>query len=535
MKKIKMNINSIGMWIVLVTIVGLVAFSGCTDQEEINTEKTDTEKIEIEQKLVIAEPWGISGVDPAKEGGTLNNFLVLDTLTVMEPDFSLVPGLAKSWELIDNTTWRIYLKDNIKFHDNTGLTADDVTYSFERNMEINPTIRRDLGIKSIEKIDDYTIDITTEKPDAAIPAALSYAKAVIYSKNSVESNGIIIKPIGTGPFKFEKYNKATDILELSKYEDHWNGAPKLDTVLIQGGVGEASTRELAIEKGEVDFTTEPPLGSTEILKGNPEFNVMIHPLCQGYKLNFGNLSKAPYDDIKVRKAIAYAVDKESIVEHILYERGEISNGMGFVPGIEWRNNDLTGYPYDPQKSKQLLKEAGWEDTDNDGILDKDGKAFKMTLYTWPQRPALPPLAETVQSQFKEIGIDAEVRIMDWSAIKEHLNEWGAIRVSGGSTCMRIPDPSYYLERHFYSEGTSNSYGYKNEEVDLLLDEGRSTFDKEKRYDIYREVQEIVVADVADVYIAYHNLAVVTKSSVKGYVPNPSAHDYRINPDIYIEK
>ncbi len=530
MKKIKMNINSIGIWIVLVTIVSSVAFSGCTDQEE-----TDTEKIEIEQKLVIAEPWGISGVDPAKEGGTLNNFLVLDTLTVMEPDFNLVPGLAKSWELIDNTTWRVYLKDNIKFHDNTGLTADDVTYSFERNMEINPTIRRDLGIKSVEKIDDYTVDMITEKPDAAIPAALSYAKAVIYSKNSVESDGIIIKPIGTGPFKFEKYDKATDILELSKYENHWNGAPKLDTVLIQGGVGEASTRELAIEKGEVDFTTEPPLGSTERLKANPEFNVMIHPLCQGYKLNFGNLSKAPYDDIKVRKAIAYAVDKESIVEHILYERGEISNGMGFVPGIEWRNSDLSGYPYDPQKAKQLLKEAGWEDTDNDGILDKDGKAFKMTLYTWPQRPALPPLAETIQSQFKEIGIDAEVRIMDWSAIKERLNEWGAIRVSGGATCMRIPDPSYYLERNFCSEGTSNSYGYKNEEVDRLLEEGRSTFDKEKRYDIYREVQKIVVDDVADVYIAYHNLAVVTKSSVKGYVPNPSAHDYRINPDIYIEK
>jgi len=232
MKKIKMNISSIGMWIVLVTIVGLVAFSGCTDQEETDTEKTDTEKIEIEQKLVIAEPWGMSGVDPAKEGGTLNNFLVLDTLTVMEPDFNLVPGLAKSWELIDNTTWRVYLKDNIKFHDNMELTADDVIYSFERNIEINPTIKRDLGIQSIEKVDDYTVDMITEKPDAAIPAALSYAKAVIYSKNSVESDGVIIKPIGTGPFKFEKYDKAKDTLELSKYENHWNGAPKLDTVEV---------------------------------------------------------------------------------------------------------------------------------------------------------------------------------------------------------------------------------------------------------------------------------------------------------------
>ena len=529
MKMLRIKINSIGIWITLVTIMGLVAFSGCIDQEG-----TDTDKSRVEQKLVIAEPWGISSVDPATAGGTLNNFLLLETLTFMEPDFSLVPGLAESWELIDNTTWRIHLKDNIKFHDNTELTADDVKYSFDRNMEKNPTIRGEMGIKSIKKIDDYTVDIITDKPDAAIPAALSYAQAVIYSKNSVEKDGIIIKPIGTGPFKFEKYNKASDILELSKNENYWNGVPKLDTVIIQGGVGEASTRELAIEKGEVDFTTEPPMGSTERLESNPDLNVIVHPLCQGYKLNFGNLSKAPYDDINVRKAIAYAVDKESIVEHILYERGEISNGMGFVPGIEWRNNDLEGYPYDPQKAKQLLKEAGWEDTDNDGILDKDGKAFKITLYTWPQRPALPPLAETVQSQFKEIGIDAEVRIMDWSAITERLNEWGAIRVSGGATSMRIPDPGYYLERNFHSEGNSNSYGYKNEEVDRLLEEGRSTFDKQKRYDMYREVQEIVVDDVADVYIAYHNLAVVTKSSVNGYVPNPSAHDYRINPGIYIE-
>ena len=114
---IKININKIGIWIALVTIVGLVAFSGCTDKGE-----SDTAKIGVEQKLVIAEPWGISSVDPAMAGGTLNNFLLLETLTFMEPDFSLVPGLAESWELIDDTTWRVHLKDSIKFHDNTELT-----------------------------------------------------------------------------------------------------------------------------------------------------------------------------------------------------------------------------------------------------------------------------------------------------------------------------------------------------------------------------------------------------------------------------
>jgi peptide/nickel transport system substrate-binding protein len=361
---------------------------------------------------------------------------------------------------------------------------------------------------------------------------MAYGAAGIY-KNKEDSSGTISAPICTGPFKFVSYDKATDTLKTAKNENYRDGVPKLDSIVIKFGIGEPNTREMAVEKGEVDFTTEPTLGSTKRLENNPDLNVTIHPLCQGYKLKFGDLSKAPYDDVRVRKAIAYAIDRQKIVDNILLGRAGVSDGNALTPGLEWRNNDIKGYAYDVQKAKELLAEAGWKDSDGDGIVDKDGQKFKITMYTWPQRPALPPLAQATQSMLKEIGIDSEVRIMEWDAISDRKEEWGMIWVAGGDTCMMIPDPSYYIEGQFYSK--KNDYNYNNSEVDALIMKGRTTFDKEQRYEAYREAQRIVYdEDCAQVPIAYHYLMVITDKNVKGYIPNPAHHDYCINKDMYIE-
>jgi peptide/nickel transport system substrate-binding protein len=501
-------------------IVGLI-FIGCS----VTLAASD-------QNLIIGEVWAMGGIDPALYSYNLNNFLVAEGLTSISPEFEIVPCIAKSWETIDDDTWRFHLDEDVLFHDGSKVTADDVSEALKRTIEMNPSVKGQLNIKDITKVDDNTVDITTETPDASLPARLAYGRASIY-RNNEESDGSISKPICTGPFKFVSYDKASDTLELAKNENYRDGAPLLDTVTVKFGIGDANAREMAIESGEIDFTTEPPLGSTARLQDNPDLNVTINLLCQGYKLKFGDVSKAPYDDVRVRKAIAYAIDRESIADDILLGRGKASDGNALTPGLAWRNNEIEGYSYNVEEAKSLLAEAGWEDTDGDGILDKDGQAFKITLYTWPQRPALPLIEQAVQSQLKEIGIEAEARVMESDAISERAGEWGMIWVGGGDACMMIPDPSYYIENEFLS--TEVDYHYANPEVDDLILEARSTFDSEKRNDLYKQVQKIVYdEDCAQIPIAYHYLCVVTKNDVKGYVPNPAHHDYCINTGIYRE-
>lgn len=485
-----------------------------------------------EQTLIIADSGARPNIDPGLQGNSLSNFRVAEGLTSISPDFEIVPCVAKSWEHVGDDVWRFHLNENILFHDGSKVTADDVVSALERTIELNPSVRSQLHIKDIIKVDDLTVDITSNTSDASIPARLAYGGAIIYKKNE-ESDGTILLPICTGPFKVAGFDKATSVMELAKNENYRDGAPLLDTITVRFGISDANAREMAIESGEVDFTTEPPLGSTTSLKNNQDLNVIIHSLCQGYKLKFGDVSKAPYDDVRVRKAIAYAIDKQSIVDNILLGRGEVTDGNAIVHGLAWRNNDIEGYPYDVNKAKDLLEEAGWKDSNGDGILDKDGQAFKITLYTWPSRPALPLIEQAIQSQLQEIGIESEARVMDSTAINDRTGEWGMIWVSGGDTCMMIPDPSYYIEGQFLSSMVD--YHYKNQEVDELISEARGTFDQDKRYELYKQVQKIVYdVDCAQVPIAYHNLCVVSKKDVAGYVPNPARHDYCISKEMHRE-
>lgn len=536
------KINFTGIFVILVfaILTSCIAFSGCTESSGSSsasgTSGNNVEKVNnmenAQQQLVVGEVWELGSVDPGLHSYELNNFLVSEGLTSISPDYKLLPGIASSWEYAENSTWRFYLNESVKFHDGSKVTASDVKNALDRSMKLNPDLQGSLNIKEVKVVNDSTVDIITNTVDASLPGRMAYGAAGIY-KNNEGADGTISAPICTGPFKFVSYDKASDTLKIAKNENYRDGAPKLDSVTIKFGIGEPNTREMAVEKGEVDFTTEPTLGSTKRLESDKNLNVTIHPLCQGYKLKFGDVSKAPYDDVRVRKAIAYAIDRQKIVDNILLGRAAVSDGNGLTPGIEWRNNNITGYAYDVKKAKELLGEAGWKDTDGDGILDKDGQKFKITLYTWPQRPALPPLAQATQSMLKDIGIDSEVRIMEWDAISDRKEEWGMIWVAGGDTCMMIPDPSYYIEGNFYSG--KNDYNYSNPNVDALIMKGRTTFDKEERYDAYREVQKIVYdEDCAQVHVAYHYLMVVTDKNVKGYIPNPAHHDYCINKDMYIE-
>ncbi len=488
---------------------------------------------EAKNVLVVGEMWAIRGVDPAKRGTTVKEkAMIVETLVGANPDFSLKPELAKSWQRINDTQWKFELRKGVKFHDGSELTADAVKWSIERTLKANPSVKALTKIKSIKVLDKYTLLFTTEEPYAAFPASLEYPNtAIISSSSEMDKKGTITKPVGTGPFKLEKWNTATGTLNLVRNDAYWGTKPKLKKIIIRG-IPDPASRSMAVEKGEVDFTCDVPYNDIERLKTTPGLKVEVHPTARVYQLTFGKLAGTPYEDVRVRKAISYAIDRTVISERTLHGAADPAVGP-VMPAMAWSNKKLKGYPYDPEKAKKLLAEAGWKDIDGDGILEKGSEKFSVTLYTYPQRPGLQPMAEAIQAMLKQIGIKVNVRVMDYSAIKKHMTDRD-MKLSAYALAM-VPDPDFYLRRTYYSKGNYNTWGYTNPKMDALLGEGLKTLDKDKRQGIYDKVQEMALDDVPLIHVAYYKVAVVMRDYVKGFVFNPVAHDYMLNPEMYVEK
>lgn len=487
---------------------------------------------QAENSLVVGEMWNLRGVDPLKRGTLVKEkAMIVECLVEANPDFTLKPGLAESWEQISDTHWRFHLRKNVKFHDGSEMKAKDVKWSIERALK-DPTIKSLTKIKSVKVVDDYTIDFITEEPYAAFPATLEYSKLAIVSPNSkMDKSGVIVEPIGTGPFKFVKWDTATDTLYLERFDDYWGTKPKLDELTIKA-IPDPASRAVAVEKGEVDFTCDVPYGDVDRLSKEEGLKVEVHPTARVYQLTFGSLKGTPYEDVRVRKAISYAIDRNAIAEKALHGCAEPANGI-ILPTLWWANKNIAGYEYNPEKAKELLKEAGWVDSDGDGIVEKDGKEFSVTLYTYPQRPGLKPMAEVIQAYLRDIGIKTEVRVMDWSAIKKYMGKED-MKLSAYHLAM-VPDPDYYLRKTYHTNGSYNTWGYSNSEMDELLEKGLKTFDINERKEIYGKVQQIAIDDVPLIHIAFYKVVVVYKDCVKGFEFNPVAHDYMLNPEIYVAK
>jgi len=183
---------------------------------------------QAKNSLVVGEMWNLRGVDPLKRGTLVKEkAMIVECLVEANADFTLKPGLAKSWEQISDTHWRFHLQKDVKFHDGSEMKAKDVKWSIERDLK-DPTIKSLTKIKSIKVVDDYTIDFITEEPYAMFPATLEYSKLAIVSPNSkMDKNGVIVEPIGTGPFKFVKWDTATDTLYLEKFDDYWGNKTEI--------------------------------------------------------------------------------------------------------------------------------------------------------------------------------------------------------------------------------------------------------------------------------------------------------------------
>jgi peptide/nickel transport system substrate-binding protein len=263
-----------------------------------------------------------------------------------------------------------------------------------------------------------------------------------------------------------------------------------------------------------------------------DLNVTIANAARVYQISFGSLTDTPFSDVRVRRALSLAINREDIVRYVLFGMGKPAAGP-YEENMIFANKDLKALAFDPEKAKTLLTEAGWVDADKSGVRKKDGRPLALTLYTHFQRPGQKPMAMAIAQQWMAVGVKADVRVMNWFAIDMEMKP-GDARLGANATAM-IPDPDYYLRRLYARTSPDNQWGYVNREVENLLSAGIQEKDPSRRLDIYKKVQTLVYEDQPLIHVSYYGVNIITSPKVKGFVFNPVCHDYMLNTQMTLEK
>ena len=456
---------------ILVVLASMILlFTGCG-------EKNGAKK--VKEELIIAQDGESKSLDihQGNDGFSLRaNRLIYSRLVEADENMQIHPGLAESWQQLDDKTMQFKLRKGIKFHNGDDFTAEDVKFSFERMMN-SPRIAFVLPpIERIDVVDDYTVNIVTKTPFGPLLAHLSHPALGMVSKKLLTENPEALKekPIGTGSYKFKEWIYG-DKLVLEKNEDFYDKNKRGLKYIVFKNVVEASNRAIGLETGEIDIATPISSVDEENIKNNPKLQLLTKPSIS-YTYIGMNMTKAPLNDIRVRKAINYAIDKQAIIDVILNGNGKIATSP-IAPGVFGFTDKTKNYEYNVEKAKELMKEAGYENGFTTSILVFSGEANTQT-------------AEIVQAYLKEIGIDLKIEIVEVSAYWD-MTERGVHNLFLGSRGVVTGDADYGLYAMYHSSakgGAGNRDFYENEKVDELLDKAKTEIDPETRKKLYEEAQ-----------------------------------------------
>lgn len=433
-----------------------------------------------------------------------------------------IPGLAESWEVADDDlTWTFHLRQGVKFHDGTDFNADAVVFALDRIL--NPDFEyyqqsqaasgagTTAQIASYEKVDDYTVQIVTKKPwaffiyDAAqlrmpSPTAIQTYGSDEYAKH----------PVGTGPFKVDVYTEG-QVMELVRNEDYWGNVPKLDRIILYP-MPEPATRLAALQSGQVDWAEVPPPDSVAQLEA-AGFNVLL----KGYPhiiTYMPNLYREPMNNIKVREAIAYGIDREGMMA-IINNVG-IPADQYFYEGHPWRDDSFEGFHYDPERAKAALAEAGYADGLTITVAHPTGGSGNM----FPG-----PMNEKFQQDMKAIGIDVVLAPLEWNTILSMYRagfanaEWSDYDMLYFSPNTQAPMFAFapYLTERIPPAGCCNPMGYSNPDADAIMLAAASEFDLEAQNELLKEFQGTFMRDIASIPVTHDLNLRVLSPSVKGWI------------------
>jgi peptide/nickel transport system substrate-binding protein len=428
---------------------------------------------------------------------------VYDTLVQPAADLSMEPALAESWEISDdNLTWTFKLRDGVKFHNGRELVADDVVYSFNRIIAEGLNGWRFSAVDTITAPDDSTVVITLKQPSPNLLVSIGGFKGMaIIPKEIVEDGTIGTHPVGTGPFRFVSRSPDEGII-LEKNPDYWRadeGLPKLDGVrFVQ--IPDAGTKLTALRTGEVQWIDAVPPQDIDSLSSAEDITVGRVPGGDYHYFALNEMRK-PFDDVRVRRAMATAIDREEIAEAAQF--GAATPNQTAIPASNaaWYFNYAPYTPGDVDTARELLDEAGVSDLTVDFLVTSD---FPETVTQ----------AQVIAAQLEPVGITVNITDVDFSTWldKEGKGEFDAFMLSWIGNID--PDDFYYAQHH--SGGGFNFQGYSNPEVDRLLDAARVETDQAARKDLYDQAAKIIVDEASYIYLYNPDNINAWRDEVKGY-------------------
>ncbi|NKF07349.1 ABC transporter substrate-binding protein [Clostridium gasigenes] len=485
-------------------LVGVSLIVGCGTKEKAK------ENLGQNEKTLVYGSNDYTSINPAiYEHGEINS-LIFTGLTAHDKENKIVPALAESWDFDKETNiYTFNLRDDVKWHDKEKFKAEDVKFTLETIM--NPDNASEIAsnyedITSIEVIDDTTLKIALKAPNVAM---LDYLTVGILPKHLLENKDIITdefnkKPIGTGPFKLEKWDTGQSIT-LVKNPDYFKKDPSIDKVIFKI-VNDSKAKVIQLKSGELDLAQVTPKDIATFEKDN-DFNVNIMNTAdyRGIMYNFN----APLfkENRELPNALSYAIDRQAIVDSVLLGHGKVAYSplqMG-----DYNNSDIEKFDYNKEKAKSELEKSGWKIC-ADGIYEKNKTKLSFEITCSEGDQVRVDMASVAAQQLKEIGVDAKVVVkakIDWENQDSNLIGWGSPF-----------DPDDHTYKVFGSNQGSNFNAYSNNNVDELLKVARETDVDEDRVKYYKKFQEEMVKDMPYTFFAYIDAIYVGKSTVKGITP-----------------
>ena len=479
-------------------------------------------------KLLFADP---PTLDPHLTTDATSARIIVEVfggLVTISPDLEIMPDLAERWERSGgDRVYTFFLRKDAVFHDGKPVTAHDVKWSLERaadalteSLVVDQYLGDIVGVKEklsgeareiegVRVIDDHTLEITIDEPKSYFLAKLTYPTAFVLDRENVESGGRrwVRNPNGTGPFTLAEYTPG-ELLVLERNPSYHLGPPFLERVefILSGG-----TSMLMYEDGEIDVTSVGLADLDRLLDPNNTLNVELQKAPPSFSTSYigMNNTEPPFNDPKVRQALNYAIDREEIATLVLADLVTPAKGI-LPPGFPAYNPNLKGYEYNPERARQLLCESTYgEDMEN-----------------------FPPVILTVSGGFgASVGLDLEVITESWReelgiAVEFQQTEFATylqdlhkrrFQMFEISWIADYPDPENFLDLLFHSESNNNHTQYANTQVDELLVRARTETDLETRYDLYRQAEEIVVAEAPWIPLWHSGEQyVLVKPRVKNY-------------------
>ena len=457
---------------------------------------------------------------------------VFDGLVRYDRNLQLEGELAESWEVSPDGKRIVFrLRKEVKWQDGAPLTSEDVLFTYRRMIDPNTPTAYAEDFKQVRKAtapDPHTFIVEYDKPFA--PALASWGmhvlpKHLLEKYPDISRSPLNKKPVGTGPFRFLEW-KTGEKTVFTANPEYFEGKPYLARVITRV-IPDPATMFLELKSGGIDMMGLTPLQYTR-QTDTAEFRGSFRKyryLSFGYTYLGFRLDHPLFRDKRVRQAFAHAIHKQEIIDGVLFGLGKEATGP-YKPGTWVYNPDVKRYPYDPGKAKELFAQAGWKDEDRDGVLENAGRKFAFTVLTNAGNESRSKTAAILQQNLAAVGVKMEIRTLEWSAfINEFVDKRKFDAVILGWNITQDPDQYDIWSSKKTGPKELNFVGFQNAEVDRLLEEGRRTFDLEKRRTAYFRIQEILAEEQPYVFLYYPDSLPVVHHRVHGIEPAPAGISY----------